>query len=151
VKPFYFIHGPRVVVLFFSIAFLAAACTKGKDTSTPLSLSPLDSTHKLAGIWAMRGFEDTDQIDTYDKTYALPDTNMAINVVNDSTITLNNLVFNYTAANSNDSMLYFWHIFHGDIFEEASVSYYFRKDSVVYEHLILVIPDGYQEKFYHTY
>jgi len=139
-----------VAVILFSIAFLANACTKGKKMPTPSILSPLDSTHKLAGTWHMRVFEDTDQIAVFDSTYALRDTSIAIMVVNDSSITINNIVFSYTQPNSNDSMLYFWHIFHGDIYEAASVSYYFRKDSIVYEHLILVIPHGYQDRFYHT-
>ena len=139
------------LVIFSGMLILLNACSKGKKPPVPSILSPLDSTHKLAGTWPMRGFEDTNQLRTYDSTYLLHDTAIVITVVNDSTITINNLLFNYTKPNSNDSMFYFWHVFHGSIFEEASVSYYFRRDSIVFEHLILVIPNGYQEKFYHTH
>lgn len=139
------------ILIIACVVMLTNACGKGKKAVTPVSLTPLESTHKMAGTRPMKGFADTDQVDVYDKVYTLPDTAMAISVINDSSITINNILYTYTPQSSNDSMLYFWHIFHGDIFEEASVSYYFRKDSIVCEHLLLVIPHGYLETIYHTY
>ena len=142
---------------FFITLMSLGACGKGKSTGvSPAILSPLDSTHKLARTWVMHGYEDTAQIDVYFNAFSIPDTSMPLSVINDSTVGIGSIALSYNDSSSNDSMICFWHTYLGPTpqtpeYQTASVYYYFQKDSLVVDLLVLAVPNGYVERKYHSY
>jgi len=143
-----------IAICFFTGGLiLFSACAKGKREGTAATiLSPLDSMYKLAGTWPIRGYEDSNQIDISDTIFALNDTAILLTVVNDSTLSIGNDLLHYISTSSNDTMLYYWYVAPGPVWNQLSVSYYFLKDSIFFDHLRLAGPNnGYIEDRYHSY
>jgi hypothetical protein len=134
------------------MCMLINSCGKGKsESAAPTVYSPLDSTRELAGTWRIRGYEDSSQIDVFNSTFTLNDTSISIAVVNDSTLSIGSCVAKYLSTSSDDSILYFWYIAPAPDWLQVSVSYYYYKDSIFFDQLRLVTPNGYVENRYHSY